>query len=168
MGIQGVLVGAPDGTWTMYAVADYSPVDFSFVGKITLLLSRSEFWVMAFTLSLSMTLLALVATLDGTSVLEKSFGWGLGILALLASGYILVMAGGSDAEQIKQIPINSNLRWLLAGIPAYAFGGLTLLAVSGQATRYWRVAVPAFLAMIGLVTLAFMLWLHLGIPTLAG
>ena len=30
MGIQGVLVGNPDGRWTPYTVGAYTPTDFSF------------------------------------------------------------------------------------------------------------------------------------------
>ena len=162
IGIQGVLVGAPDGVWTMRAVADYSPVDFSFSGKTTLLLSRSEFWVVAFALSLSMTVLALAAVPSGASALGKSFEWGLGILALLVSGYMLVMFLSEDGSNGDSFLY--DLRWFIVGILAYTLLGLAVLAVSGQALRYWRVAVAAFLVMTGSVALAFMLWLHLGIP----
>ena len=54
MGIQGVIVGAPDGVWNEYAVGPYSPVDYSVSGKTRLLLSRVGFWVTALAISLSM------------------------------------------------------------------------------------------------------------------
>ena len=60
LGIQGVVVGTPDGAWTRYAVGRYSPTDFSFVGKTRLLLSNVGFWAASLALSLSMTGFALV------------------------------------------------------------------------------------------------------------
>ena len=60
MGIQGVVVGTPDGEWTRYAVGPYSPADFSFSGKTGLLLSNGGFWATTLALSLSATGLALV------------------------------------------------------------------------------------------------------------
>ena len=60
MGIQGVVVGAPDGVWTRHAVGRYSPVDFSFSSKTGLLLSNIGLWAAALALSLSMTGIALV------------------------------------------------------------------------------------------------------------
>ena len=60
MGIQGVVVGTPEGEWTRYAVGPYSPTDFSFSGKTGLLLSNGGFWATTLALSLSVTGLALV------------------------------------------------------------------------------------------------------------
>ena len=54
MGIQGVVVGTPDGRWERVAVGWYSPTDFSFTAKTRLLLSRLDFWVLAVTLSIAM------------------------------------------------------------------------------------------------------------------
>ena len=62
MGIQGVVIGAPDGVWTRHAVGRYSPVDFSFSGKTDLLLSNGGFWAAALALSLSITGMALVVS----------------------------------------------------------------------------------------------------------
>ena len=60
MGIQGVVVGTPDGVWTRHAVGRYSPMDFSFPNKTELLLSNIGFWAAALALSMSMTGIALV------------------------------------------------------------------------------------------------------------
>ena len=59
MGIQGVVVGRPDGMWTRYAVGRYSPTDFSFFAKTRLLLSNVGFLAAALAISLSMTGVAL-------------------------------------------------------------------------------------------------------------
>ena len=130
MGIQGVLVGAPDGVWTMYAVGRYSPVDFSLFGKTALLISNGDFWAVALALSLSMTGLALVAKPSGESALQRVLGWGSGIIALLASGAMLLVFGGSDTDPFS----NYSFRLTIFAIPAYTFG-LAVLAVSGQALR---------------------------------
>lgn len=55
LGIQGVVVGMPDGRWEKVAVGRYTPTDFSFTAKTRLLLSRLDFWALAVVLSLTMT-----------------------------------------------------------------------------------------------------------------
>ena len=51
MGLQGVVVGSPDGHWSRVAVGDYSPTDFSFAGKTVVLLSNLMLWVTTICLS---------------------------------------------------------------------------------------------------------------------
>ena len=60
MGIQGVVVGTPDGRWERVAVGGYSPTDFSFTAKTRLLLSRLDFWAVSVALSFSMICAALI------------------------------------------------------------------------------------------------------------
>ena len=62
MGIQGVVVGTPDGDWIPRPVGRHSPVDFSFSSKTSLLLSDGVFWAMATALSLAACGLALVSS----------------------------------------------------------------------------------------------------------
>ena len=63
MGIQGVVVGTPDGRWRRVAVGDYAPTDFSFSGKIRALLD-SGWLVGAFALALSLSALTIAAALS--------------------------------------------------------------------------------------------------------
>ena len=55
LGIQGVLVGTPDGRWTPFAVGPYTPTDFSFSGKTGQLLSNPGFLAGMLALALVMT-----------------------------------------------------------------------------------------------------------------
>ena len=222
MGIQGVVVGAPDGVWTPYAVGRYSPVDFSFSGKTSVLLSNGVFWMAAIALSLSMCGIALVAsqyrrsdtpllayalaalalmvgvptllvvtgldsmledilnvaigsaallivTLIGSAVvisfmsresaLRKFTGLGLGILALVASVGLVFIFGGSNADPASAY---YDIQVPMLAIPAYVLG-LLVLAFSKRELKRWRMVIPTFLGMILLITLVFMMWLHLGI-----
>ena len=59
MGVQGVVVGAPDGQWRRVTVGSYNPTDFSLIRKARTLLN-AHFWVAVLALSLSFTAVALV------------------------------------------------------------------------------------------------------------
>ena len=76
----------------------------------------------------------------------------------MASGALLLTFGRSDADPSS----NYALALIAFSIPAYVFG-LALLAISGRELRHWRVVIPAFLGMVALIIMVFMLWLHLGI-----
>lgn len=58
MGLQGIVVGTPDGRWTREAVGRYAPTDFSIVHKL-LLLRDWQLWLLAMAVALSFTALAL-------------------------------------------------------------------------------------------------------------
>ena len=60
MGIQGVLVGTPDGKWTQQAELDYRPTDFSRRGRAGALANDLEFWVLALALAASALVIGLV------------------------------------------------------------------------------------------------------------
>ena len=85
MGIQGVLVGTPDGSWTPHPVGRYTPVDLSASGKTGLFLSNSHFWAMALALTLSMCGLALASS--GFRMREAQ------LFAVVAVGTLLVVVG---------------------------------------------------------------------------
>ncbi len=53
MGLQGVVVGTPDGTWTRVAVGRYRPTDFSLSGKMSAL-KEPAFLLAVLVLSLSL------------------------------------------------------------------------------------------------------------------
>ena len=97
MGIQGVVVGAPDGVWTPYAVGRSSPVDFSFSGKTSLLLSNGVFWAMAVALSVSMCGIVLVASRYRRSEMPVLAGTVLIALALLVGLPALLVATGQES-----------------------------------------------------------------------
>lgn len=214
LGIQGVLVGTPEGNWTPYAVGSYMPTDFSFAGKSRLLLTTLEFLAMLLSLSLSLiggglilsqhrredsrlmapavlvalalavgfpiafwigfgTLLVLVPLLLVAPIAagiafgsarrrnekDKVIVLGIGILAYLASGSLLFAFGGSNPETADF----SELLPLGVGAVALLMG-TTAVAVSWRQLRYWGAILVSLVSINSLVVLAFMLWLHLGIP----
>ena len=116
MGIQGVVVGAPDGVWTRHAVGRYSPVDFSFSSKTSLLLSNGGFWTTALALSLSMVGVALVAS----QYLKGDLPWlariSLVYLALLVGLPIVLVMTGQEyiLEQILTIALGSSVLLVFA------------------------------------------------------
>ncbi|MXY45547.1 MAG: hypothetical protein F4Y44_00910, partial [Chloroflexi bacterium] len=59
MGLQGVVVGTPNGKWTSVGAGPYQPVDFSILGRLRLL-NQTSLWAMAFALSTSLTALAMI------------------------------------------------------------------------------------------------------------
>ena len=72
MGLQGIVVGTPDGRWTRKAVGRYTPTDFSIVRKL-LLLRDWVLWLVAGAAVLSFTALALALS-EPTSAFERAPG----------------------------------------------------------------------------------------------
>ena len=62
LGVQGVVVGTPDGKWSKASVSQFSPTDFSAVAKTRLLLFDLEYWTAALALCVSMTALGLTVS----------------------------------------------------------------------------------------------------------
>ena len=58
LGIQGVIVGVPNGQWMPVAVEQYSPIYFSRELKLKELLKQSAFWITVFVFPVSMISLA--------------------------------------------------------------------------------------------------------------
>ena len=148
MGIQGVVVGTPDGVWTRYAVGRYSPVDFSFSSKTGLLLSNGGFWTTALALSLSMTGVALVASQYRRSDLPLLARVALASLATFIGLPILLVATGQEyiLGQILTIAIGS-----LALLVFALFGGAIALGFMPRASRLRKslglaLGIPSLLA----------------------
>ena len=96
MGLQGALVGAADETWKRVAVGRFAPTDFSFSGKVHLLMLSANFWLSALAFSLSVIVVVLVISepfdLSGgpTSILRNTIKGAIGVLLALA--LLLVIA----------------------------------------------------------------------------
>ena len=85
MGLQGVLVGTPDGKWSRVAVGAYSPTDFSFAGKTYVLLSNMGLWVATVCLSLSMIAISLAVAWYRKENLALGIGFTLVTLTVWIS-----------------------------------------------------------------------------------
>ena len=59
MGIQGVVVGTPDGKWTRVAVGPCRPTDFSIWGKLGILLGSDDFYILSLFLPVAVVALAM-------------------------------------------------------------------------------------------------------------
>ena len=92
---------------------------------------------------------------------QKRFSLGIVIISFLASGYVLVTFPGSSST--GSIIDLTGLYTLFAYVVIAQFG-ITSIAVSWRLLRYWPAVLLSLLGMALLVILAFMLWLHIGIP----
>ena len=142
MGLQGVVVGSPDGNWSRVAVGDYSPTDFSFAGKTVVALSNLRLWVTTICLSLSMTAVSIVFALYRG---EKS---SLGIAATLAALALLrIIPDLLPAFEPNAVVMGI---WIFHEIllpPLLVLGALALAAYLAFAPKDNSAARPAALAM---------------------
>ena len=175
LGIQGVLVGTPDGQWVPHAVGPYTPTDFSFWSKVRLLLVREYgFWAVALPLSMSMTGAGLIFSLSLRGETVKNLTWTIGVLALLASvpflfrsGVLLSISAEPD-RYLRGAPFGPEddfpLYTVALGVSAFVLGFLSLVtSLEQQRYMHWRAVLASLAGMTFLVFLSFMLWLHLGI-----
>ncbi|MCY4582407.1 MAG: hypothetical protein OXE50_06360 [Chloroflexi bacterium] len=150
MGIQGVLLGTPDGRWTPSAVGPYTPTDFSFSGKTGQLLSNAGFLAGMLALALVMAGSALLLAQYRMRDVPMLVGVLIVTLALLVGvPALLVFTGNEDYLNL--------LLWLPpATFLVTVVGGGTALAVLPQESRTRKslgmlMVIPALMASAGLV-----------------
>ena len=167
MGMQGVVVIAPDGAWRAVAVGPFEPTDFSVVSKLRELGNFLFLWL-AFAFAASFASLgfapALLARQRGTSE-HKCASFLMAVPASLCVFYI-VGAGLYPSETLPghfiSIPGNPDF-WNLP------VGGIVLVvAFAGIAANRptWRQALAGAASVAGmllLVLLAFLLWLQVNL-----
>lgn len=167
MGLQGVVVIAPDGAWRAVAVGPFEPTDFSLVSKLRELGNFLFLWF-AFAFAASFASLgfapALLARRRGTSE-HKCASFLMAVPASLCVFYI-VGAGLYPSETLPghfiSIPGNPDFWNLPVGgiVLVVAFAGIT----ANRPT--WRQALAGAAAVAGmllLVLLAFLLWLQVNL-----
>ena len=183
LGIQGVLVGAPDGRWIHVGVGAMRPSDFSFLGKTQRLLSNPGFLAASLVLAFSMTgmglilsqvrnlewgisakplLWVLVGLVVGGLLL---FGTFLGFFAFLFSAFlpllvlgplVLAVAIGSMRRQDR----GSNILTLGIGVVSVGLAALLLLIFGGSETEpgsmynFWLGAVAVAASLMTVASLA--------------
>ena len=135
MGLQGVVVIAPDGTTTQVAVGRHSPTDFSFWSKTRTFCSSLVFWDyavyigLAFLLAFSFASLALAA-----SAASKSARWAIALAAAI-SAFLTITWG--VYPHIKEHQTGPESTWVWVGGYALLLSGVGLvpflLAVRGLA-----------------------------------
>ena len=121
MGLQGVLVGTPDGQWSRVAVGRHSPTDFSPSSKALQLLSSTSVWVTTICISLSMTLLSVVLSRYRRETFPSKITVTLAILAMFTGlPSLLVLLEMSD--ELIMLLILAILSSPLLILAAIAFG----------------------------------------------
>ena len=161
MGLQGVVVVAPDGTTTQVAVGRYSPTDFSLVSKTRTFFSSLAFGEtavytgLAVLLAFSFTALALAA-----SAASEWAGWARIYLALAAaiSGFLALSLG--VYPYVSEHPLEGDSGWSFVGYFALLASGLGLLpllmvvgglAIAGTSRRQLLALTAACVGMLLLI-----------------
>jgi len=125
MGLQGIVVGTPDGRWTRKAVGRYAPTDFSIVHKL-LLLGDWELWLIAVAAALSFTALALALSEPASAFQPNKTARvivsGLAVIASIV-GILYYTADGEPVSMAQVISICSGALGLglaiLVGVGSY-------------------------------------------------
>lgn len=150
MGIQGVLVGTPDGRWTPYAVGPYAPTDFSFSGKTGQLLSNAGFLAGMLALALVMTGAALVASQYRMRDVPLLLGVVLAAVAVLVGLPAALVLTGNE-NYLNLLLIFPPALFILAVI----FGGVALSILPPESRMRKSLgilmAIPALMASATLV-----------------
>ena len=154
LGIQGVVVGTPDGKWTNVAVGQFEPTDFSFVGKTRQFLSDLEFWTASLALCVSMTALGLTASRFRLVDLLRA------VTFLLLAGSAVVVPMGLALVLPSLAGSPTPVYWLIIG----TFTPLTITGVAFFAfppkrhvqTRIFLAISPVLLATVASGALVFL------------
>ena len=157
MGLQGVVVGTPEGNWARVAVGPYQPVDFSVLGRVKRLNHR-VLWTMGVALAASFTTFALVISLlhpnvsGWRSFLRETsgqiFAIGSLILALAATGWFTAQY---DDDWIGLL-VTAHCVLAVSGS---IISGLLLL----PPMRSFRLIAICFAVLLVLFELTFFLWM---------
>ncbi|MCY4366426.1 MAG: hypothetical protein OXE17_09415 [Chloroflexi bacterium] len=91
MGIQGALVGTPDGLWTPVAVGPYEPTDFSFSGQMLYLVRDWELLLIILALGVAFTAVVMTVTSHRQTSRRKTVL--LGVIGLI--GWVALPVIGS-------------------------------------------------------------------------
>ena len=160
LGIQGVVVGTPDGRWINVAVGRFEPTDFSFIGKTQLLLSDVEFWTAALAVCVSMTAFGLTASryrfgdlLRTIVVLTATTLAAVGLVVGLAAGLMFVFPSQSGNLFIGVYwPLMVYVvPWAVVGVVLFA-----LIAPRRSRSGRWVTTSLVLLAMLASGALMFM------------
>ena len=161
MGLQGVVVVAPDGTPTRVAVGQYSPTDFSFGGKVRALFASMLLPEMAASTGLALLLAFSFAALAVVGPAAPSrpklyFALGAAISAFLAVSHGVY-------PHVPETPWANTEGRLFVGYLALMFSGLGLLpfllVVAGLARA--RTSRRQLLA-VGVVSIGMLLLVAVG------
>ena len=173
LGLQGVVIGTPEGEWARVGIGDYSPTEFSFLAKSDRLISQGSLWNLSLTISLSALGITLFVVkyrwleIGPTVVAADKMAQRRGLLwatlfaatpCFLSSFAVLGLFDASFSEAY----VTSQFFQVMCSVVVYLTGSFLVLW-NEERLRYWKAILLAFFAMNGSVVLCLMWWLHLGL-----
>ena len=163
MSLQGALVGTPDETWKRVAVGRFAPTDFSFLGKVRLLMLSANFWLSTLAFSLSVIAVVLVVSefFDLSHRLPSISRCLIAVMfALCGIGFSVAgfppFGGGSP---VGFVLIDTEPLWATTSL-VFA---VVSVAMSLPRRRIWAAAAGALAIMNAFIILSFVLWLTGGL-----
>lgn len=181
MGIQGVVAGTPDGSWTTSGVGPYYPLDFSGSARVGALLSSISLWSAALAFPSSMIALAFTAVSiarmftvyaaaggyfnpASQSIISLPMAILFTLLAVMFAAILLVVPGTGRLGY----PAQEYIEWFCLIVSAV----FSLVSISGSmdsldhstngkwvfSLRMLAVTAGTFTAMLVFVLLSFLVW----------
>ncbi len=169
MGLQGVVVVAPDGTATRIAVGPYSPTDFSFISKVRTFFGSLLSLETALPTGVALLLVFSFAALAVAGPAACFTPRVLLILAAAISSFLAISLGAYP--YVLEYPWDEHSSWRFLGSVAFIFSGLgflpLLMAIIGLAyarpTRRKMLAVAKVsVGMLLLITLGALVLFETG------
>ena len=158
MGLQGVVVIAPDGTTTKVAVGRHSPTDFSFWSKTRMFFSSLVFGDYAVYIGLAVLLAFSFASLAlASSEASKSARWAIAPAAAISAFLTITWGVYPHTNEHHTGPEST---WVWVGSYAILLSGVGLvpfllavrgLAIAGISRRQLRAIVAATIGMLLLI-----------------
>ncbi len=176
MGLQGIVVGRPDGSWVLVEVGPYRPAYYSTPEKLKTLVFSYPLWIAAVTLSLSLIAVAsaIATPFWRNRPHENTLATYLGLIgptavtSFLASYYLLLQVGNPGswsnfgASTVAGLPIGKDIMAGLAFLASIWFSGLSLRMSWQGRSKVPRWPLGAALAsMMFLFPIPFFLWIIL-------
>ena len=161
MGLQGVIIGKPDGTWKRIPVGDLKPLDYSIASRLSTLFGIIELIFISVGLAASFTMFTLFLTTRSSIVSWK--GGLMSLAALIPVGVSIIalmqFTGNRDPNDSYYLPtmlvmLTPVLAWM---IPTPFIPLIFLSSKLKNLTAGIAVAV-AFIGMVILSEFAFFLW----------
>ena len=148
MGLEGVVVGSPDGKWSRVAVGPYMPTDYSFAGKLLQVLSSDLLWATAISLSVCVAAIVSALRLQGEV-------WGGAVVAGILAPLVLAVLLALLMYPVLEFFSPGVLSWYLFGfVPVSLMACVVGEVVIGLRTQENRVKKSLALALALLSTLA--------------
>lgn len=163
MGLQGVIIGKPDGTWERKPVEDLKPLDYSIASRLSTMLRITELNFISAGLAASFTIFTLVLATRSSIVSWKRF-WLLLTASIPVGVSIIALLQFSDMFNPSEAYALSGLTPFIAWLLPIPF----VFAISKL--KFLTAVITVIVAFVGIFVLSefpFFLWVN-GIIDLDG